>query len=64
MMKVHTVYRLCHANGWFDGGSQKQFEKILRMVHDGVPVHDVAVGIYICTEDEPLEMIETELEAL
>lgn len=64
MMKVHTVHRLCNANGWFNDGSQNQYDRMLHMVSDGAPVHDVAVAIYICTEDESLETIETELEAL
>lgn len=64
MMKVHTVHRLCNANGWFDGGSQNQYDRMLNMVHDGAPVHDIAIMIWMCSEDVSLETIETELEAL
>ena len=59
---VFEVYRLCNAFGWFTHGTNTQYERMFQMVREGKPIHDIALAIWLCSDGEELETIETNLE--
>ena len=58
---VNAVYMLCRKNEWFTCGSMRQYGKMFDMVDKGEAVHDIALVIWICSDDVPFEQIETAL---
>lgn len=55
---VTDACRLCVNNGWFTAGNIEQYNKMLSMVDSLCPVHDIAVAIWLCTENSDLKYIE------
>ena len=56
-----AVLYLCRKNQWFTCGSTRQYTKMFDMINRGETVHDVALVIWICSDDVPLEEIENAL---
>ncbi len=61
---VNEIYRLCNRKGYFTCGSAEQYKKMFELVNECAPIHDVALIIWICSDDKDLEVIERELESL
>ncbi|BAL01909.1 hypothetical protein OBV_p-00540 (plasmid) [Oscillibacter valericigenes Sjm18-20] len=58
------LYRLCNLNGYFTCGNSAQYQKMFDMADAGAAAHDVAVVIWICSDDKPLEKIEKEVQEI
>lgn len=67
---VHEKIReLCIKKNWFTCGNNDQYEKLMVMSTSKYPsttytLRDLAIVIWICSEDASLREIETELENL
>jgi len=58
------VYRLCNKQRYFTHGDNSQYDKMFDMVSEGNPLHDIALVIWICSENVSLDDVETQLEEL
>ena len=58
------LYRLCNQKGYFTCGSSEQYSKMFDMAEHGATAHDVALVIWICSNDKELETIENEVSEI
>jgi len=63
-LTANNIYRLCNKEQYFTDGSIEQYNKMFELVEEGSPLHDIALAIWICSEDVLLDDVETQLEAL
>lgn len=61
---VMEIYRLCNVNDWFTCGTNRQYERMFQMVREGKPIHEIALAIWLCSDGEELETIETALKMM
>lgn len=54
----------CIENNYFTCGSNDQYSKLFEMAEAGSSVHDLAVVIYVCSDHDTLEVIESKLHAI
>lgn len=54
---------LCIENSWFTNGDNEQFEKLYNMIHEGANIDEVALVIWICSDEKSRKYIRTMLEA-
>ncbi len=65
MISSATVQQYCIRNNLFTLGSNEQYDRMLDLVRDGFPLHDLATIIWICSKtDKHADEIEKELQAL
>lgn len=63
-MIVSKIYRLCNDKGYFTCGSGTQFHKMFDMAENGASAHDVALAIWICSDNKELDVIEAEIKEI
>lgn len=52
------IYCLCASNNWFTCGDNEQYRKVLDAADGGMNPHDIAVIIWTCSDNIPLEDIK------
>lgn len=52
---------LCIRENWFTSGSIRQYERLFQELKRGVLLHDVALIIWICSNNVSVEQIETKI---
>lgn len=58
------LYRLCNQKGYFTCGSSEQYAKMFKMAEQGATAHDIALVIWICSNNKELETIENEVSEI
>lgn len=58
------IYRLCNEKDYFTCGSSSQYNKMFDMARKGKPAHDIALAIWLCSENKDLDVIEHEINAI
>lgn len=58
--KEERIRSLCIKKGWFTCGSTRQYEKMFNIVREGGCIHDIALIIWLCSDD--VSYVEVELE--
>lgn len=58
------LYRLCNQKGYFTCGSSEQYAKMFEMAEQGATTHDIALVIWICSNNKELETIENEVSEI
>jgi len=58
------AYRLCNEKKYFTHGDNSQYDRMFNMLSEGKPLHDIALVIWICSENVSLDDVETQLEEL
>lgn len=58
------LYDLCRRQDWFTAGSCKQYDRMFDMVRKHAPVTEIALVIWMCSDDVSREEIEAELEKI
>ncbi len=58
---LDEIYKLCNEKGYFTCGSNEQYRKMCELVSACVSVHDVALAIWICSDNGELKIIESEI---
>ena len=53
MTKIDTLdlYRLCNQESLFTCGTTTQYDKVLRLAADGVTIQELAIMLYICSDN-------------
>ena len=60
-----SVRRYCADNRLFTCGSNEQYNRMLELVKNGFPLHDIATMIWICSEtDKTAADIDEDLKRL
>ena len=57
------IYRLCNKHQWFTCGGNMQYSKLAEMVNAGMPVHDLALVIWLCSDGISVYDIEEAIYA-
>lgn len=52
---------LCIKNDWFTCGTSTQYSKLFDMAEAGATIHDLALIIWICSDEVPIETIKERL---
>lgn len=60
-MKSAAIRQLCIDKNYFTCGSNEQYNKMFDMVENNAEPHDIALVIWICSEDADLEAIEASI---
>ena len=63
-MLLYELRNLCIENNYFTYGCNFQYDKMFKMAETEASVHDIAVAIWICTEDASLEDIEEKIKLI
>ncbi len=58
------MFLACNEKGYFTCGSSDQYKKMFELVNQCADVHDIALVIWICSDNKELETIEKELKIL
>ena len=60
-MTGYDIRKLCIAKNWFTCGGNSAYDKVLTMADNGEPIRDIVIGIWINSDNVPLEEIENAL---
>lgn len=60
-MTGYDVRKLCIDRNWFTCGGNDAYDKVLSMADFDGPIHDIAVGIWVNSDNAQLEEIEEAL---
>lgn len=60
----NKIVNLCIENDWFTCGSVNQYEKMLDFAEGGGSIHEVALIIWVCSQDVVIDDIECQLNKL
>lgn len=60
----NKLYRLCNEKEYFTCGALEQYEKMFSLAENGASAHDIALVIWLCSDDKDLSVIEEEVSAL
>ena len=63
-MNHWAIYNLCNKKQYFICGSVRQYDHMFEMIDNDAPVHDIALVIWICSEDADLNTIESEIKQI
>lgn len=44
--------KICIENGWFDNGTNSQYDKLFMANDQGASTYELSIMIWICTDDE------------
>ena len=58
------LYNLCNEKRYFTCGSSNQYQKMFDMAEQGATAHDVALVIWICSDNKELKVIENEVKEI
>lgn len=58
----YTLYRLCNDNNYFTGGDNSQYDKLFEANERNASKKELALIIWVCSENVSLEEIETNLK--
>lgn len=58
-LTFEEVQSLCIKYRWFTNGDNGQFERLYNMIHDGANLDEVALVIWICSDEENRAYIRT-----
>ena len=64
MEKVERIRELCIREDWFTCGSSRQYEKMFNIVREGGSIHDVALCVWLCSDDVSYVKIELEVRKI
>lgn len=60
----YMLRQLCIKNNWFDLGCNSQYKKLFGMNENNAPISELALAIWVCTEEEPRDVIENQLRSV
>jgi len=58
------IRQFCIQNKYFKAGTSSQYEKLFELANEGASKHDLALIIYVCSDNDSLETIENKLEMI
>lgn len=58
----HTLYRLCNDNNYFTCGDNSQYEKLFTANENNASKKELALIIWVCSENATIEEIEENLK--
>lgn len=58
------IYRLCNEKEYFTCGSSTQYNLMFDMARERKPAHDIALVIWICSDNADLSVIEQEINEI
>lgn len=58
------LYNLCNEKRYFTCGSSAQYQKMFDMAEQGANHHDIALVIWICSDNKEFEVIEKEVREI
>lgn len=61
-LTVQAMYNICNKYEWFTAGDNEQYEKLIEMTKGGAGIHELALIIWICSEDKTIREIEHTLQ--
>lgn len=56
------IYQLCLNNGWFTRGDNEQYAKVMRAADAGMKIREIAVAIWLCSDNILLEDIVSKIK--
>ena len=59
---IEKLCWLCVKRNYFTCGTNEQYQKMFDMARDGATAHDIALVIWVCSDDKDLSFIEAEVE--
>ncbi len=57
----NEIYQLCNEKGYFTCGSTEQYQKMFDLVNTGAHIHDIALVIWLCSDNVKINTIESEI---
>lgn len=60
----NSLMSLCVREGWFTAGTNRQYEKLSGLNRDGAPLDEIALVIWLCSQDVTREHIRERLLSL
>lgn len=63
-LRTEELWSLCNRKKWFESGTTRQYNALFDMNKNGVPLHDLAVVIWICSSPCDANSIENIEQAL
>lgn len=63
-MISYELRSLCISNNYFTCGSTNQYNKMFDLADEGANAHDIALVIWLCSNDVKFEKIEKEVEEI
>lgn len=61
---IYLLRGFCITNNYFHCGSNEQYDKFFKLASTGASAHDLAIAIYLCSDNDPLDIIESKLNKL
>lgn len=61
---TERIRELCIKEDWFTCGSTRQYEKMIDLVREGASVHDIALCIWLCSNDISYVKIELRIRKI
>lgn len=58
---VGKLYRLCNERNYFTCGTSEQYSKMFELAENGATAHDIALVIWLCSDNKDLQVIESEV---
>lgn len=52
VLSVEALYGLCNKHRWFTCGTNMQYEKMFDMLRDGSPLEEIALVIWLCSDED------------
>ncbi len=61
-LTAQAMYHICNKYSWFTAGDNEQYSKLFEMTKGGAGIHELALIIWICSEDKTIREIEYTLQ--
>ena len=61
-LTTQAMHTICNKYNWFTAGDNEQYSKLFEMTRGGAEIHELALIIWICSEDKTIREIEYTLQ--